>query len=1116
MARDKDWEIKATYVEIYNEQLRDLLLPEDASATERPPIAIREDSRGHILLTGLHQVNIESDEELLQALRFGSSIRQTDATAINAISSRSHAVFSINLVRRQKPVNKRFSMPADAENESEAITTESKMHFVDLAGSERLKNTGASGDRAREGIAINAGLASLGKVISQLSSKHAAVQHISYRDSKLTRLLQDSLGGSAVTYMIACVTPAEFHLSETLNTIQYAQRARAIQSKPQLQQMADHDDKQLLIDRLRAEIGFLRQQIKSSSLQPPQERQERLVEREAELQSHLLHVQESYNALGQRHARLLAEVAKAQPEEPASERLKRSNSFAEAAEQVVVEYEKTIQSLENSLMTTRTNLTATENDLAEKENACTHVETVNQQLKDRVRKLVDRELANEHYLHDLEAKLDGHAAGDEEGTESIQKLSKELGRTRENEARCEEYIATLEERLAASDRDAELKQHALDRLEEVVERQRSLGKLDGLVYGFDRLNDTDHRQDDRSNVRSGDQASKTNDLGGDREINLNGDSPEQTAAVYVKLETLTQELMELRIEHETTQNDHDSMAAKYEEALRALVEKQEGEKEQAFLGGTGRGHASSSRSLSSELSLAEDSNTSLEVLEDDMHGDLLQRQKREFQVQMEEKDDAMVSLKNTYAELQELHVETLEIVEELKAEVIKAKMHAPSSPSSPVIRRKSSQNMMTIDRAHRSLASLKNIAAEHFDHDPDIMQNFELNLNTAMHELHQRSERVQALEGELAVLKKDMGNKTAMISGLTRERSSIKATAPIVDMSIMSTLTDQLAQQENQMRQMQESHAEQIRQYKDRTPMTNHDQDQRHEEIDRLQAQIDELLAGTTDREDYEQVIQSLQQEVEDHKQTAASQVIKIEQLMQMQDQTRDHAEVRHTDLIQHLKDEIEERQAAVEFHKHGLKTLHDAHAKELGDLHSTIASHELAQSDMDRELEELRKENHEQTDRLERIISNLTAELEESRKSLQGKLEETQVASTSLEDRHGKLQAELQELQAALKESSEAENRRIREMDALRGEKERAANLVEELEQQLSASYDQQQVSSSRLSQLNNNRTSEQRVVSEATASILLLEKQLETSQLQVDQLQVSFQFCFLNYTHQ
>jgi len=196
-------------------------------------------------------------EDLLAALNYGSNIRQTDATAINARSSRSHAVFSLALVQRKrksvgtqgKKENRRWTISGmDAVNgdqgDEAVVTISSKLHFVDLAGSERLKyftlpttylsnslcrrvenyaddrNTGAQGERAKEGISINAGLAALGKVISQLSARSGTTGHISYRDSKLTRILSDSLGGNAITYMIACVTPAEFHRSETLNTVQ--------------------------------------------------------------------------------------------------------------------------------------------------------------------------------------------------------------------------------------------------------------------------------------------------------------------------------------------------------------------------------------------------------------------------------------------------------------------------------------------------------------------------------------------------------------------------------------------------------------------------------------------------------------------------------------------------------------------------------------------------------------------------------------------------------------------------------------------------------------------------------------------------------------------------------
>jgi hypothetical protein len=195
---ERNWTLKATYVEIYNEQLRDLLVPETVPQHERGTVTIREDVKGHILLTGLHQVEINSVEDLMAALNFGSMIRQTDSTAINAKSSRSHAVFSLNLIQRKSKyqtaqgAEKRFSVPLEAMTGGDTmVTIDSKLHFVDLAGSERLKNTGAQGERAKEGISINAGLASLGKVISQLSSRQAG-SHVSYRDSKLTRLLQQN------------------------------------------------------------------------------------------------------------------------------------------------------------------------------------------------------------------------------------------------------------------------------------------------------------------------------------------------------------------------------------------------------------------------------------------------------------------------------------------------------------------------------------------------------------------------------------------------------------------------------------------------------------------------------------------------------------------------------------------------------------------------------------------------------------------------------------------------------------------------------------------------------------------------------------------------------------
>ena len=106
-----------------------------------------------------------------------------------------------------------------------------KFHFVDLAGSERLKRTGATGERAKEGISINCGLLALGNVISALGDKAKRGGHVPYRDSKLTRLLQDSLGGNSCTLMIACVSPSDQDFMETLNTLMYANRAKNIKNK---------------------------------------------------------------------------------------------------------------------------------------------------------------------------------------------------------------------------------------------------------------------------------------------------------------------------------------------------------------------------------------------------------------------------------------------------------------------------------------------------------------------------------------------------------------------------------------------------------------------------------------------------------------------------------------------------------------------------------------------------------------------------------------------------------------------------------------------------------------------------------------------------------------------
>lgn len=1311
-------------------------------------VAIREDVKGRIILTGLHQVKINSIEDLLKALNFGSSIRQTDATATNAKSSRSHAVFSLSLVQRRdksQPSSvheKRFSVPLEAMHGSDSwVTVDSKLHFVDLAGSERLKNTGASGERAKEGIAINGGLASLGKVISQLSSRHPG-SHVSYRDSKLTRLLQDSLGGNAITYMIACVTPAEFHLSETLNTVQYAQRARSIQSKPRIQQVSDGSDKHAVIDRLRAEVSFLHDQIRNTENSDrrgntPQGRTDRQNEREIELQNHLLDVQENYTALSQRHAKLISEITKARDHEAsdtptlteaigdsAVERLKRSNSFAEAVEQVVLEYEKTIQSLETSLSKTRSSLSATESSLLEKETKCAYVETVNQQLQNRVRKMMDHESSIENYLRDLEAKLDGHNFGEEKNSVVITELRKEIARIRESEASCEEYISTLEERLAETDQDMELMQREVDRLEHVVERQRSLGKLDNLLYEFDHIQhneishddqelskpltngetkpnaapshkkepseptlpdatstaipDSDDKEDhpytnpttgtpgradessQRNSVSSKPQSVKLIPVG---QLETPSQSSAQSRFVADKLENVTQELFDLRVEHESTVNEYDMMSAKYEQALRTLAEFQDAVDEArhpaavptlatpvstrptSFLGDARvnelkeGGHVSSSRSLSSELSLAGDSTSPLEppavevphqktLAEDSAPtppDETLLREIDELKKAQAEKDLGMVTLNSQYSQLQELHLETLDVVEELKAEVQKAKLKSPTTPAAPLIRRKGSQTMMTIDRAHRSLASLRNIAAENLEDKPDILQSFEINLNTTMHELHQRSERVQALEAELSSLKKEMEGKMTMISGLARERSSLSSSP--MDMSAVYSMHDQLQQTESQMKAMQESHAvreheleNEIELLKNRLdnpvqaaksampgffpetpaisvandfngkqlgePIVNDQsqevarlqrelaswQDKHSNAVKSMQASEQKLLStisevkasivnadhpdgqklGDADLEvtDVSGILRELEKEriehadalsdlnaqIEEHKAMVAVHVERITELellygaarREVEESTLYKIDTRahldsHRDQISLLERQLEEHKSSVEFHKYGLKSLHDSHAQALEDMRSTM--HSESKTSMETQLrdqaDEMGKQFREKEEALLHSIEVTSQQLRglietqedfESRsRSFNGQSHWLSELAASVSDKvhrseEEKALAELRvsELETKILDIKKLHQQNLAELQKVNDEKDKARRLVDELEDQLSTTYDQQRATSSRFSML------QDQALQDANAMKQKLEEEIEILRARTAPHEVLFSLMF------
>ncbi|XP_007988552.3 kinesin-like protein KIF7 isoform X4 [Chlorocebus sabaeus] len=212
--------VHVSYLEVYKEEFRDLLEVGTASRD----IQLREDEHGNVVLCGVKEVDVEGLDEVLSLLEMGNAARHTGATHLNRLSSRSHTVFTVTLEQRGR-IPSRLPRPAQGQ------LLVSKFHFVDLAGSERVLKTGSTGERLKESIQINSSLLALGNVISALGDPQRRGSHIPYRDSKITRILKDSLGGNAKTVMIACVSPSSSDFDETLNTLNYASRAQNIRNR---------------------------------------------------------------------------------------------------------------------------------------------------------------------------------------------------------------------------------------------------------------------------------------------------------------------------------------------------------------------------------------------------------------------------------------------------------------------------------------------------------------------------------------------------------------------------------------------------------------------------------------------------------------------------------------------------------------------------------------------------------------------------------------------------------------------------------------------------------------------------------------------------------------------
>lgn len=279
---DHKYLVRASFLQIYNEVISDLLKP------DRTNLSIREDKRRGLFVEGLSEWIARSPSEIYSLMEMGASHRATGSTRLNEVSSRSHAIFQIII-----------EVSAAEEGEEEDLPGQrrrlrmGKLNLVDLAGSERVRVSRATGQRLEESKKINQSLSALGNVISALTDTKGRA-HIPYRDSKLTRILEDSLGGNCKTTMIAAISPSVDSFSESLSTLKFANRAKHIKNTARVNE--DLDQRSLL-RRYEKELKTLRAEL--------QERQQNLVDKRQ-----LLAVEEEKRQLEEDKVKAIRELQK--------------------------------------------------------------------------------------------------------------------------------------------------------------------------------------------------------------------------------------------------------------------------------------------------------------------------------------------------------------------------------------------------------------------------------------------------------------------------------------------------------------------------------------------------------------------------------------------------------------------------------------------------------------------------------------------------------------------------------------------------------------------------------------------------------------------------------------
>ncbi|XP_048958222.1 kinesin-like protein KIF21A isoform X8 [Canis lupus baileyi] len=535
-----DFKVNAQFLELYNEEVLDLFdTTRDIDAkNKKSNIRIHEDSTGGIYTVGVTTRTVNTESEMMQCLKLGALSRTTASTQMNVQSSRSHAIFTIHLCQTrmcpqtdaENATDNKVISESSQLNEFETLTA--KFHFVDLAGSERLKRTGATGERAKEGISINCGLLALGNVISALGDKSKRATHVPYRDSKLTRLLQDSLGGNSQTIMIACVSPSDRDFMETLNTLKYANRARNIKNKV----MVNQDRASQQINALRSEITRLQMELMEyktgkriideegvESINDMFHENAMLQTENNNLRVRIKAMQETVDALRARITQLVSDQA--------NQVLARAGEGNEEISNMIHSYIKEIEDLRAKLLES---------------------EAVNENL----RKNLTRATARSPYFSGSSAFSPTILSSDKETIEIIDLAKKDLEKLKRKEKKKKKSVASKEDN---TDTDQEKKEE-----KGITERENNELEVEESQEVSDHEEEEEEEEEEEDDIEGG-ESSDESDSESDEKANYQADLANITCEIAIK-----QKLID---ELENSQKRLQTLKKQYEEKLMMLQHK---------------------------------------------------------------------------------------------------------------------------------------------------------------------------------------------------------------------------------------------------------------------------------------------------------------------------------------------------------------------------------------------------------------------------------------------------------------------------------------------------------------------------------------------------------------